>query len=187
MEEAAPGLDVDALRGTPDQGQHRRRGQSSTRRSASSRWSAIFGLAARGEWSSELRRQMIDQDLELSVLDQCRLLGLARSHDLLLRARRRGERGEPGPHSQDRPALPRPPRERPAHDGGGPEASRRRRQLQTGPALDADHGHQKPWSATKDDDTCLGPPCLSLPTSRRRDRPTEPGVGRPTSCATRRS
>ncbi|HQU00536.1 MAG TPA: IS3 family transposase, partial [Acidimicrobiales bacterium] len=42
-------------------------------------WSAIFSDTARGQWSLEQRRQMIDPRLELPVSDQCRLLSLARS------------------------------------------------------------------------------------------------------------
>ena len=133
-------------------------------------------VTARGEWSSELRRQMIDPALELSVSDQCRLLSLPRSTYYYERAAEESAENLALMEAIDRIYLAHPENGS-RHDGEGLEASGRLRQSQTGPASDAAHGDQKPMPATENDHAQQGSPGLSLPVAQRPRRSTQPRVG----------
>jgi hypothetical protein len=79
MEEAVARLGGERVRGTSEQGQHRRRGRALQEDRQAQDGVRFFSLTARGEWSSELRRQMIDPDLGLLISRQSELLGIPRS------------------------------------------------------------------------------------------------------------
>lgn len=106
---------------------------------------------SRGEWSSELRGQMIDPDLGLPLSRQCELLGIARSTYYYERGRSQSEENLELMRVIDEIYLAHPENGS-AHDGAGLEASRHLRQWQTSATTDEAHGAQKSVTATQDDD-----------------------------------
>jgi len=79
VEEATARVGGEPLRRAPDEGSQRGRRRALHEDRQARDGARFFSFTARGEWSSELRRQIIDPALELTVSDQCRLLGLGRS------------------------------------------------------------------------------------------------------------
>lgn len=79
VEEAAADVGGEPVRGASDQGRQRGRRRALQEDRQARDGARFFSLTARGQWSPALRREMIDPGHELSVSEQCRLLGVARS------------------------------------------------------------------------------------------------------------